>query len=51
MHACIFPQEISRSTTFQLSNLVRVTSVARVWPFGLVLGVRVSKMLVSGLVL
>ena len=34
------------------SNLVgliwlRVTCVARVWPFGLVLGVRVSNMLVS----
>ena len=49
-YACIFPQEIARITTFQLFRLefgvlwLRVTCVARVWPFGLVLGVRVSNM-------
>ena len=53
-YACIFPQEIARSTTFQLFRAnfgglwLRVTCVARVWPFGLVLGVRASNMLVSG---
>ena len=41
-----FKQDFKSSMIY--GNRLRVTSVARVWPFRLVLGVSVSKMLVSG---
>ena len=39
---------VSGHFTAGLQIPLRITCVARVWPFGLVLGVRVSNMLVSG---